>query len=104
MVSSTRQQISTCGITMLTVLGLTACAGQPAGPDAGMRGVGTPGVSTYLRGDQTISLQAMLDRCRQIPQQTNPNSGDRGLSVACDQLRRTLHSQPGNTVKPGAVP
>ena len=96
--------LSTRFPVMLTVLGLTACAGQPPGSGAGLRGVGTPGVSAYVGEDQATSVQAMLDLCRQVPQQSDPAPGDRGLSAACAQLRRTLHSQPGNTVQAGATP
>ncbi len=100
----TRQQNLASFMAMLAVLGFAACARQPAESDTGLRGVGTPGVSTYLGSDQTTSLQAMLARCRQVPQQISPIPGDRSLSAACDQLHRTLHSQPGNSVEPGATP
>jgi hypothetical protein len=99
-----RQHISKRLLMTLVVLGLTACAGQSPGSGGELSGVGTPGVSAYVGENQATSVQAMLYRCRQVPQQSDPAPGDRGLSAACAQLRRTLRSQPGNTVEAGATP
>jgi hypothetical protein len=83
---------------LVAVLGLAACAGQPPGRTAGIRGVGTPDVSAYVPADQATSLQALLDRCAQEPRQTSQSSGTQGLAASCSQLHRTLHNQPGNAV------
>lgn len=76
---------------------LVSCAGpQPNTP--GMLGYGTPGVESYLPQDQPPTLQALLDRCRDVPQ-ANADTQTSGLPSACSQLRRTAHNQPGNTVR-----
>ena len=86
---------------LIIAFGLTACSG-PGGapPEAARRGVGTPGVSAYMPGVQPTSLQALLDRCRLVPQQEGSPSAIQGLPAACDQLHRQLHNQPGNTAAP----
>ncbi|MBW4025231.1 MAG: hypothetical protein HIU92_19240 [Proteobacteria bacterium] len=91
-------------MALLTALLATACSGPPPLQNAEVRGVGTPGVSTYLGSNQATSLQALLDRCRAVPAQSGDASGDRGLGAACSQLHRTLHNQPGNTMTPSAEP
>jgi len=87
----------------IAVFGLSACSGQATTPE-GLRGVGTPDVSSYLGGGQATSVQALLDRCRQAPEQAGPNSDTRGLKAACSQLHRTMHNQPGNTERPAGNP
>ena len=65
-----------------------------------MLGYGTPGVSAYADGGPT--LQTQLDACHGVPQPT-PNQ-TQGLSASCDQLRRLLRNQPGNSVQPARAP
>jgi len=79
--------------------GLAACAGQPPGPETGIRGVGTPGVAAYVPADRATSLQAMQANCEGVPPAAP--SATQGLPAACDQLRRTLNNQPGNAAQPG---
>lgn len=63
-----------------------------------MLGYGTPGVESYVPQDQAPTLQALLDRCRNVPQET-ADTQTSGLPSACSQLKRTSHNQPGNTVR-----
>lgn len=63
-----------------------------------MLGYGTPGVESYVPQDQAPTLQALLDRCRNVPQGT-ADTQTSGLPSACSQLKRTSHNQPGNTVR-----
>lgn len=84
-------------VTLATALGFAACAGPGQDPDPGLRGYGTPSVSTYVPADKATSVQAMLDRCEQ-GRQDSPRSETQDLAAACDQLRHTLHNQPGNAV------
>ena len=78
-------------------LGLGACASSSPRTDTAILGYGTPGVSSYVQGDEATSLQAQLDRCREV---SDPAAASRtqGLAAACGQLRRTLRNQPGNVV------
>ncbi len=94
----TRQFSRACAA--VAVAGLAACAGQASSSDSGLRGVGTPDVSSYPGDDQITSVQELLDRCRQAPEQAGPSSAPRGLEAACGQLYRTMHNQPGNTEQP----
>ena len=80
--------------------GLAACSGQASGQAAGRLGYGTPGVSEYVQSDEATNLQALLDRCAQVPQAGAASQID-GLPAACGQLRRTSRNQPGNAVQPG---
>ena len=83
---------------ILLVLGLAACSSPAAtGGQGSIKGYGVKPVS----GD---SLSAMLARCSQPGPQTA--TADRGMSpdAECNQLHRTLHNQPGNSVTPGATP
>lgn len=77
-------------------LGLAACSGPQAGGGTGMQGYGTPGVSTFMGNDQAGSLQAELERCRQVSQ-ADASTQAPGLVAACRQLQRTQRNQPGNT-------
>jgi hypothetical protein len=97
------------GITRMSILivaavGVAGCAARSSQQEQALRGVGTPGVSSYATGDKATSLQALLESCRQAPEQAGPPSGTRDLGAACSQLHRTMHSQPGNTAGPGTVP
>lgn len=78
-------------VALSVVIGFTACAGPQQASSS--RGVGTPGVSAYVPPDQATTSQALLDRCQQAAQPVD----NKGLSAACDQLRRQAHNQPGNT-------
>ncbi|NPD66024.1 hypothetical protein HN018_03365 [Lichenicola cladoniae] len=83
---------------ILFVLGLAACS-SPAVTDRqpGLKGYGVEPVS----GD---SLSTMLARCSQSrPQVVGVDRGT-SLDAECNQLHRTLHNQPGNSVTPGATP
>lgn len=76
---------------------LASCAGtQPSPP--GMLGYGTPGVESNMPQDKAPTLQALLDRCRDVPQAT-ADAQTSGLPSACSQLKRTSHNQPGNAVR-----
>jgi len=87
----------------IAISGLSACSGQATAPE-GLRGVGTPDVSSYLGDGQATSVQALLERCRQTPEHAGPNSNTRGLEAACSQLHRTMRNQPGNTEQPRGNP
>ena len=76
---------------------LAACAGPP--PAGEVRGVGTPGVVAYLPESETRDVATMRERCGRVPAAAAP--GERSLASACDQLRRTLRTQPGNAVSAG---
>ncbi len=79
-------------------LGLGACASSSSPrTDTAVLGYGTPGVSSYVQGDEATSLQAQLDRCRDVSDPAAANQ-TQGLAAACGQLRRTLRNQPGNVV------
>lgn len=88
---------------LAVALGLSACAlpGQDPGP--GLRGYGTPDVSAYVPADQASSVQALLDRCGQVPRPASPSSATQGLAAACSQLHHTLHNQPGNAMQVPAL-
>ena len=90
-------------VLLAAALVTSACAlpGQDPGP--GLRGYGTPSVSTYVSPDQASSVQAQLVRCANVPRQLGQTSGTQGLTAACDQLRHTLHNQPGNAVEASAL-
>ncbi len=88
---------------MLALAGLAACSGQPATRAADHLGYGTSGVSSYVGDSEAMSLQAQLDRCRQVPL-VGADTRTEGLPAACSQLRRTMSNQPGNTVAPGRTP
>jgi len=83
------------------VLGLAACNVTPLQTQAGMRGFGTPGVSAYAPNGDAPSLQAQLERCERVPQAGSAGQ-TQGLPAACDQLRRTVRNQPGNSVQPSS--
>ena len=77
---------------LLLVLGLAACSSSAAPAKQGsVEGYGVEPVA----GD---SLDAMLARCPQPGQQAQPARQAASLSAECDQLRRTLRTQPGNSV------
>ena len=82
---------------------LTACSGQSATRPAGQLGYGTPGVSNYVGPADAASLQAQLDRCRQVPQAAAATQ-TQDLPAACAQLQRTYRNQPGNAVQPSQAP
>ena len=98
------RRLTKMSIFIGAALGMAGCAAPSPEREAGLRGVGTPGVLSYPGEDQATTLQALLDRCRQVPTQPGPPSEAQSLSAACNQLHRTLHSQPGNTVEPGMKP
>lgn len=83
-------------VVLAAAFGLASCARQ--GHEAGSqpRGVGVLGVSSYRDGESATSLQALLDRCA-APRQAGSSPGE-DLGAACDQLRRTMRNQPGNSV------
>jgi hypothetical protein len=89
----TRLRLATFG----AALSLSACALPGQNPRPGLRGYGTPDVSAYLPADQVTSVQALLDRCAQVPRTTTP-SETQGLAASCRQLHHTLRNQPGNAV------
>ncbi len=83
---------------ILLALGLSACS-SPA-ETSGQGSVKGYGVEPVTGN----SLSAMLARCSQPGPQAA--TVDRGMSpdAECDQLHRTLHNQPGNSVAPSATP
>lgn len=82
---------------ILLVLGLAACSSPAAtGRQGGIKGYGVEPVS----GD---SLSAMLARCSQPGSQAISADRAGSLDAECDQLHRTLHNQPGNSVTVGAT-
>lgn len=81
------------------VLGLAACNAAPSQKPAGMLGFGTPAVSAYAPDGDAPSLRAQLERCERVPQASSAGE-TQGLPAACDQLRRTVWNQPGNSVQP----
>ena len=83
---------------------LAACSGQPTRQDAGHLGYGTPGVSSYVSNGEPTSLQALLDRCRQVPRMDAAVGQTEGLPAACGQLHRTLRNQPGNAAQSARTP
>jgi hypothetical protein len=85
-------------LPILFVLGLAACSSSAATDrQANLKGYGVEPVS----GD---SLRAMLARCSQPgPQAVGVDRGT-SLDAECNQLHRTLHNQPGNSVTSGATP
>jgi len=83
------------------VLGLAACGATPSQKHTEMLGFGTPAVSAYAPDDDALSLQAQLERCERVPQ-AGSASQTQGLAAACDQLRRTVRNQPGNSVQPSS--
>ncbi len=83
---------------LLLAASLAACSGPSARTDAGMLGYGTPGVASYVPADQLSSVQAMRDRCRQVPH-ADVASQTQGLPAACGQFERTLRNQPGNALQ-----
>ena len=94
---------STCQFGRVTAFlvisaALGACSGPPESKDAGLLGYGTPGVSSSIQGSPATTLQEELDRCSRVPQD-GAASQTRGLPAACSQLQRTVHNQPGNTVR-----
>lgn len=87
-------------MALAAVLGFPACASQAPGSGAEMRGVGTPGVSSYVPESQAPTLQALLNQCRQP---APPAASRQGLDAACDQLQRQQHNQPGNAMPAAAA-
>jgi hypothetical protein len=85
-------------LPLLAVLGVASCAGSPLPSKPELLGYGTPAVTSYVPADQAGSVQAMQARCTGVPS-AGP-SATQGLSAACDQLRRTIHNQPGNEARP----
>lgn len=101
----TRTSLPTAALAVAALLGLAGCdTGRQQNPSPGLLGYGTPDVSTYVPADRATSLQAMRASCEGVPP-ADP-SATQGLPVACDQLRRTLHNQPGNATRrtPGSGP
>ena len=76
---------------LLLVLGLAGCSSSVAPVKQGS--VRSYGVEPVAGG----SLDAMLDRCSRPGQQALPAGRAPSLNAQCDQLRRTLHNQPGNS-------
>lgn len=82
---------------ILLALGLAACSAPAAtGAQGNIKGYGVEPVS----GD---SLSAMLARCSQSGSQAIGVDRATSLDAECNQLHRTLHNQPGNSVIPGAT-
>ena len=88
---------------LAAVFGLAACARPGQDPGPGLRGYGTPDVSAYVPESQATRLHALLHRCARASSQPSPASATQGLSAACDQLRHTLHNQPGNGIQAPAL-
>jgi len=76
---------------------LAACGRPPQAAPGAILGYGTPGVSSYVPAVDADSLQALLDRCRQVPD-IHRSPRPQTIEAACDQLQRTRRNQPGNTV------
>jgi len=77
---------------------LGACSGPPGSKNTSALGYGTPGVSASTQGSSATTVQEEMDRCSRVPQD-GAVSQTRGLPAACSQLQRTVHNQPGNTVR-----
>ena len=76
---------------LFLVLGLAACSSSAVPAQQGsIKGYGVEPVA----GD---SLDAMLARCSRPGQQALPAEPAASLDAQCDQLRRTLRTQPGNS-------
>lgn len=75
---------------LLLVLGLAGCSSSVVPVKQGIKSYGVEPVA----GD---SLDAMLARCSQPGQQAGPAERAASLNAQCDQLRRTLRAQPGNS-------
>ena len=92
--------------SVVAALALAACApaskeaGAPHAShasDGGMRGYGVPGVDGP-------TLRAMLGRCEaveRLPQRNLPAIEQTDILRRCAQLRRTMGTQPGNSVRAG---
>jgi hypothetical protein len=76
---------------LLLVLGLAGCSSSVAPVKQG--NIKSYGVEPVV-GD---SLGAMLARCSQPGQQAEPAERAASLNAQCDQLRRSLRNQPGNS-------
>ena len=85
-------------IVLVLMLGLAACS-VPTTAD-GQAGIKGYGVATVAGDD----LSGMLARCSQPRPQTITADRGTSLDAECNQLHRTLHNQPGNSVTPGAAP
>lgn len=92
-----------CG--SLALLALVAAPGDawsqdrpPPDPAAGMPSI-EPGLKGFgVMAVEGTTLQEMLARCRQA--RVSGEGDDVSVAVArCDQLRRTLRNQPGNTAR-----
>lgn len=97
--STVRQGLALAPV-FAVAFGLTACSVPQADRGTGILGYGTPGVSAYADGGPT--LQTQLDACRGVPQSTPKQT--QGLSASCNQLRRLVRNQPGNSVQPARTP
>ncbi|MBE7158798.1 MAG: hypothetical protein INR62_10280 [Rhodospirillales bacterium] len=76
---------------------LAGCAGPPTAQPSQVLGHGTPGVESYGLPGRTATLADLQDRCRAVPDTPDPPR-PQTLAAACDQLRRTLHNQPGSAL------
>ena len=76
---------------------VAGCAMPPATAPGTMLGYGTPGVSGYVPAGEASDLKSLMARCSQVSIGVAPPR-PQSFAAACDQLRRTAHNQPGNTV------
>lgn len=88
---------------LLTVSALAACAGDQSAARPDLRGVGTPSVASHMTAEQATDLQALLERCRQVPWQSSTPPRPQTVEAACDELHRTVRNQPGNSVSAGGI-
>ncbi|RAI54113.1 hypothetical protein DOO78_26380 [Roseicella frigidaeris] len=85
------------------VAALAACspAMQVSGPSrqaapAPIRGYGVPGVDGPDLASMLRSCDALTGRSAE-----SPSAADQDLRTRCDQMRRTMGTQPGNSVRAG---
>ncbi len=84
-------------------LALAACTAPGPVAKAQFKGVGTPGVSAYMGQHPATGIQALLDRCAPLRGSRDVPANQQTLQAACDQLHRTMHNQPGNSVQAPAL-
>lgn len=85
-------------LTIVFLLVLAACS-SPAATD-GQASIKGYGVAAVAGND----LSAMLARCPRSGSQATVAERSTPLDAECNQLLRTMHNQPGNSVKPDAIP
>ncbi|MDJ0390319.1 hypothetical protein QMO56_19590 [Roseomonas sp. E05] len=96
-------RLSRLGLALLAAAALAACAERQPAPRSGLPGVGTPGVTSHMPGEEPTSVQALLERCSPAPSASGTPPRPQSFAAACDELRRTLHNQPGNSVSAGGT-